>query len=175
MSRTQDNRTRNRGSVEEYSLPWDLEDIAGANPLEERTHIDTGNLDRFISCFDAEQDGSTVYLGDGKNIYRMDFYSTKETDIGEFAEVDARCAGVCDPETYTGLKEEEGFDSVVEYVAAPEYTWRSDGEVHVRNAEEVPEYVPGDGLVYPEEDPEPETRSPESGFAERVRREVMSE
>jgi len=79
-------------------------------------------LDNFVleDRYDLAGDNKILYVGDGKNLYRLavndGFYSNALPD--GFDEVKADCVGVCDPETYQRIieNEDDGFNSVLDYI-----------------------------------------------------------
>lgn len=129
-----------------HPLPWLLEDVAGSNLLKGRSHVKKDNLERFVECFDSSREGSTVYLGDGKNLYSLNILPSEDL-FGGYTRVFADCEGVCNPQKYDAIMSQGDFEDIVEYVTSVEYAPRYDGEIVVEEPEEVPsleDYVDSD-------------------------------
>ncbi len=133
----------------EHDLPWKLEDLNGANISDNRTLVEREEINSLSEPYDYKCQENKIVLGDGKNIYELKI-NAELPGSEDLFDVTGSCVGVCNPDKYQGLMREEGFEAVIEYVTAPEYKPRYDGEMVISNPEEVPRYVPEKGLVYPE-------------------------
>lgn len=148
-------------TVEEYPLPWEVTDIDGKDITEGAASlVPAGGVKDLLSGRDYLKAESGFVVGDGKNLYgvrvREDVDSLLEDELEGEITVHADCLGVCSPEKYEAIMEEEGFMGVVELVNSVEYNTVS-GEVGICNGEEAARYVPGWGVVYPEESGRPLT------------------
>lgn len=102
-----------------------------------------------------------LYVGDGKNIYRISSVIDIEAVLDgkvDRADVKAECAGVCDPDTYQEIMEHEDFDTVVDYVDAPYFVENDDGEL-IHDGGEIAFWDRDQGMVAsPAYDPEKHNR-----------------
>lgn len=97
---------------EEHDLPYELENMPedlGFGELMPFSDSEVNSLGRYETFLDD----SELYLGDGKNIYKV-----RKRLLGDDELVlTAECVGVCNPDEYDLIMQNEsGFDAVVGYV-----------------------------------------------------------
>jgi len=153
--------TTRPASQAEYDLPWVLEslDLIGRDPFgnvqnDHTTVLTDEQLDDDLSTLEYKNGyvvrgrDSVRYIADGKNLYRMKIEEPSPNNHAAEGtkKVTTACIGVCDPEIFDGILENEGFDAVLEYMD-------EDG-MHRRAAD----YSPREGFVYPEYDEVPEVK-----------------
>lgn len=95
-----------------HKLPYELEDMPEDAPFGDTVPLSDSEADSFDQ-YDTFLEGSDLYLGDGKNVYQV-----RKRLLGDNEQVlTADCVGVCNPDEYDMIMEnEDGFGSVVGYV-----------------------------------------------------------
>lgn len=100
----------------EHFLPYELEnmpeDEVSIGEMLPLSRTEVNSFDQYDQFIDPE--GLELYLGDGKNIYqvRKRFLENDREMV-----LTADCVGVCNPDEYELIMEnEDGFSSVVGYV-----------------------------------------------------------
>lgn len=106
---------------EEYNLP---EVMAKHGYSQETTVEDPKFVNRLLDRkrrddnFDVIKNDTVAYLGDGKNVYRLEYGDGARSDIlpDNKIEVVAKCLGVCNPDDYRQIDEELGFNAVLDFL-----------------------------------------------------------
>lgn len=105
-----------------YDLPMRLESLGIEG---DRRVMDEDSINRFLDSleehdYDVLEKDSRIFVGDGKNVYGIKVDNTARRRIlpDEYVEVQADCVGVCAPEKYRAIveNEEDGFNSVHEFL-----------------------------------------------------------
>lgn len=102
----------------QFDLPYKLDGIPGDLSHGEQVKFSDSEIESFGN-YDSFLDGEDLYLGDGKNIYvaRKRLMGQNELLLT------ADCVGVCNPDEYEQIMENEnGFDTVVGYVES-DFAW----------------------------------------------------
>lgn len=106
-----------------HRLPYELEDLPEEIEFGEKTDFSESEIDS-LQPYDTFVDGKDLYLGDGKNIYRVRRHSH-----GEEITLTADCIGICDPGEYELIREnEDGFASVVGFVESDQFAFYTEDD-----------------------------------------------
>lgn len=145
--------------VEKYPLPWELADVDGRDLTEgEISEVDADSLSSTFQGRDYLEAESGLVVGDGKNLYAVRIYDEgtdgfMDGETEGMVAATAECMGVCNPDKYEAIMEQEGFARVVEFVDSVEYGFLPlSNERGITNGEEAAHYVSGEGIVYPQQD-----------------------
>lgn len=100
---------------EEYPLPFEVGGMPSDESVGEITPFSTTEL-RSFQDFDTYLEGeenTDLYVGDGKNVYRLRKRKLEDDDIVYTSE----CIGVCNPDEYELIMEnEDGLSTVLGYI-----------------------------------------------------------
>ena len=103
---------------QKHDLPYELENMPEDEVIGELLTFCDSEVNSFEK-YDTFAEGSDLYLGDGKNIYQIRKRLLGDDNIV----LTSNCVGVCNPEEYDAIMEnEDGFASVVGYVES-NFAW----------------------------------------------------
>lgn len=95
-----------------HTLPYELDEMPEDRAFGELLSFSDSEVSSFEK-YDTFLEDSDLYLGDGKNIYQVRKRLLEDNELV----LTADCVGVCNPDEYDSIMEnEEGFGSVVGYV-----------------------------------------------------------
>lgn len=95
-----------------HNLPYELEDMPEDVSFGRLSSFSESEVESFAQ-YDTFVDDTDLYLGDGKNVYQV---RKRMLEGGELV-LTADCVGVCNPDEYDMIMEnEDGFESVLSYV-----------------------------------------------------------
>lgn len=111
----------------EHNLPYELEDMPEDVSFGRISSFSESEVESFAQ-YDTFVDDTDLYLGDGKNIYQV---RKRMLEGGELV-LTADCIGVCSPDEYEMIMEnEDGFESVIGYVESDfAFYTEEDGFIH---------------------------------------------
>lgn len=123
---------------DQHHLPYELEDMPGDVSFGRLSSFSESEIDSFDQ-YDKFVDGADLYLGDGKNVYQV---RKRMLESGDLV-LTADCVGVCNPDDYDLIMEnEDGFGSVLGYVES-DFAFYTEEDGFIPSPAEPEEDKPG--------------------------------